>query len=73
MGETFFNWFNIETGEGLRARIYEQYTGLRGQARIGLVDAQGRVHHFDVGEVQVIGTSRQIQIGEEVIHAYYLN
>lgn len=28
-------------------RMYEMYRGIRGQIRIGLVDEQGRVHHFD--------------------------
>lgn len=69
----YLNWININTGEGFKARVYEQYTGLRGQSRIGLVDEQGRVHHFDLGEVQVMTVSRPIQVGEEVIHAQYFD
>lgn len=34
------------TGE-LVARVYEEYLGLRGQRRVGLVDCQGRVFHYD--------------------------
>lgn len=37
-----------ETPAGvIEARVYEVYTGLRGQQRIGLVDRQGRVWHYD--------------------------
>lgn len=28
-------------------RVYEVYTGMRGQTRVGFVDEHGRVHHFD--------------------------
>jgi hypothetical protein len=37
-----------ETPDGpLTAMIYEEYLGLRGQQRLGLVDSQGRVYHYD--------------------------
>ena len=32
-------------------RVYERYVGLRGQERVGLVDEQGRVWHYDSAEV----------------------
>lgn len=32
-------------------RVYERYIGLRGQERVGLVDVQGRVWHYDFAEV----------------------
>lgn len=42
----------------LDARIYEIYVGLRGQWRLGLVDAEGRVHHYDADEVVIWGSWR---------------
>lgn len=36
----------------LTAYIYEYYLGLKGQARVGLVDTQGRVHHYDRDEIE---------------------
>jgi hypothetical protein len=32
-------------------RVYERYTGLHDQARVGLVDGVGRVWHYDLDEV----------------------
>jgi hypothetical protein len=44
-GSPFRDWL---TPHGpICARIYESYIGLRGQPRYGLVDRQGRVHHYD--------------------------
>ena len=48
-------WFNLETGETILASVYEEYIGLRGQQRIGLVDDCGRVHHFDRRDMTIIG------------------
>lgn len=60
---TYFNWLNIITGEGvMEARIYEQYVGLRGQLRVGLVDLQGRVHHFDAEDMHILGIATQVQV-----------
>ena len=39
----------------LLAELREIYVGLRRQERVMLVDALGRVHHFDRDEVTVIG------------------
>jgi len=42
-----------QTPEGIiTARIYERYEGLYHQMRVGLVDEQGRVHHYDTTDIQ---------------------
>lgn len=38
----------------IKGRIGERYEGLRGQVRLALVDAAGRVHHYDVDEVILV-------------------
>jgi hypothetical protein len=46
----------FETPHGtLYAKPTEIYLGLNGQPRICLVDAQGRVNHFDTAEVYPVG------------------
>jgi hypothetical protein len=41
-----------ETPHGtVDATVYEAYIGLRGQQRVGLVDRQGRVWHYDASEL----------------------
>ena len=51
MDEKPLYWFNLETGYTMLATCYERYLGLRGQERVGLVDRNGRVHHYDADEV----------------------
>lgn len=48
----------------LMAKVCERYYGLHSQVRLGLVDAVGRVHHYDASEVE---TQEMRQRGQ-VIH-----
>lgn len=33
-------------------RVLERYAGLAGQARVALVDVVGRVHHYDLDDLE---------------------
>jgi hypothetical protein len=44
----------LPDGTTLVARIYESYLGLRGQARVGLVDSMGRVYHFNLSDIEEV-------------------
>lgn len=43
----------------LMAKVKERYYGLRSQVRIGLVDAMGRVHHYDASELETQETRQR--------------
>lgn len=43
-------------------RVYERYYGLRSQVRIALVDAVGRVHHYDATELETQETRQRGQV-----------
>lgn len=46
----------------LFARVYDWYTGLRGQERIGFVDPHGRVWHYDSDEIRDLLLERDCQV-----------
>lgn len=46
----------------LWARVKERYYGLHSQVRLGLVDKLGRVHHYDVTEIETQDTRQRGQV-----------
>lgn len=47
----------LPDGTTLVAEVYEEYVGLSGQARVGLVDSMGRVYHYDLSDIEEVVAS----------------
>jgi hypothetical protein len=62
-----------ETPHGtVEARVYEAYIGLRGQVRVGLVDYQGRVWHYDASELtpNPVMASRGFKLWDAIVATF---